>query len=180
MAHVVALLRGINVGGHQKVAMADLCGLCTSLAFQDVRSVLQSGNLVFRSVGRTAAQVERLLETEIRKRLGLHTEVFVRTAENWQSVLARNPFPDEAARDPSRMLVMFLKGAPVTGGVEALRAAITGREDVRADGREAYVVYPAGIGRSPVTNVLIERKLGTRATGRNWNTVLRIAAIAGA
>ena len=175
----LALLRGINVGGHKLVAMADLRDLLIHLGFEDVRSVLQSGNLVFRSATRSAARLERLLETEAEKRLALHTDFFVRTAAEWQDIIARNPFPKEAARDPGHLLVVFLKDAPGAKNAKALVAAITGPEIVRVDGRQAYIYYPDGVGRSRLTNALIEAKLGTRATGRNWNTVVRLGALAG-
>lgn len=174
----IALLRGVNVGGHKQVAMAELRDLCARLGFHDVRSLLQSGNLVFRTDARRGAALERLLETETEKRLGLQTTFFVRTAEQWRAVVARNPFREEARRDPSHLLVMLLKDAPAAGGVEALRAAVTGREVVRAEGREAYLVYPNGIGRSRLTGRLVEKKLGTRGTARNWNTVLKLGALA--
>jgi uncharacterized protein (DUF1697 family) len=176
----LALLRAINVGGHKQVAMADLRDLLTRLGFADVRSLLQSGNLVFRGGAQTSAQLERLLETEAEKRLGLQTDFFVRTAEEWKAIVAQNPFPEEAERDPAHLAVMFLKDAPDAKTVEALQAAIRGPEIVRADGRQAYIVYPIGIGRSRLTNRLIEKKLGTRGTGRNWNTVLRLGALANA
>lgn len=175
----VALLRGVNVGGHNPVAMADLRDLCARLEFHDVRSLLQSGNLVFRTDARRGPALERLLEADVEKRLGLKTTFFVRTAEEWRAVVARNPFREEARRDPSHLLVMFLKDALAMGAVEALRAAITGREVVRAAGREAYIVYPDGVGRSRLTGSLIERKLGTCGTARNWNTVLKLRDLAG-
>ena len=103
----------------------------------------------------------------------------VRTAKEWQTVIARNPFPGEAERDPGHLLVLFLKTAPRLAAVKALQSAITGPEVVHADGAHAYVTYPAGIGRSRLTNAVIEAKLGTRATGRNWNTVLKLGAVAG-
>src|SRR6266581_983263 len=171
----IALLRGINVGGHKRVAMSDLRDLLTQLGFMDARSLLQSGNLVFRSNARTGVNLERLLEAE--KRLGLRTDFLVRSAEEWKAVVARNPFPDEAERDPAHLLVVFLKDAPDGKNVEALQAAITGPEIVRAVGRQAYIVYPSGIGRSRLTSTLIEKKLATRGTGRNWNTVLKLGAL---
>jgi uncharacterized protein (DUF1697 family) len=175
----IALLRGINVGGRTMVAMADLRELLTELGFVDVRTVLQSGNVVFRSTGRrTAAQLERALEAESEQRLGLRTDFLVRTAEEWRSVVARNPFREEAERDPGHLLVMFLKDTPSATAVKALDAAIAGPEIVRADGRHLYIVYPNGIGRSRLTHTLIEKKLGTRGTGRNWNTVLKLHALA--
>jgi len=174
----IALLRAINVGGHQQVAMADLRDFLTQLGFGDVQSLLQSGNLVFRSDRRTGAPLEELLETEAAQRLGVPTDFFVRTAEAWQAIVARNPFRKEAVRDPSHLAVLFLKRAPDAKDVTALRAAITGPEVIHADGTHAYIVYPNGIGRSRLTSTLLEKKLATRGTARNWNTVLKIAALA--
>jgi len=177
MITYIALLRGINVGGHKKVAMADLREVVEELGFDEPRSLLQSGNLVFRGGKRATAQLEQLLEKEVEKRLGLQSDILVRTAEEWQTIVANNPFPDAAKRDPSHLLVMCLRDAPDKKAIEALQAAITGREIVQASGREAYVVYPDGIGNSRLTHTLIEKKLGTRGTARNWNTVLRLSAL---
>jgi uncharacterized protein (DUF1697 family) len=174
----LALLRGINVGGHKQISMADLRDLLTQLGLADVRSVLQSGNLVFGATGRTSAQLERLLETEAEKRLALKTDFFVRTAKEWQGVVAHNPFRKEAARDPGHLVVMFLKDASRATGVEALQQAIKGREVVAARSKRLYIVYPDGIGRSRLTNAVIDKQLGTRGTGRNWNTVRKLAALA--
>jgi uncharacterized protein (DUF1697 family) len=180
MTTYVALIRGINVGGHKLVAMADLRDLLSRLGFLEARSLLQSGNLVFRGDARTGAQLERLLEAEARKRLALEADFLVRTAEEWKAVVARNPFPREARSDPGHLVVVCLKDAPAPGAVEALQVAITGPERVRSEGREAYVVYPDGMGRSRLTHAMIEKKLGTRGTARNWNTVLKLGALAGA
>ena len=157
--------------------MADLRDLLARLGFADARSLLQSGNLIFRSERRAGAQMERLLEAEVAKRLSLQTAFFVRTAEEWADVIAQNPFHKEAERDPGHLVVMFLKGAPEVDAVKALQAAITGREVVRASGRHAYIVFPDGMGRSRLTHNLIEKKLGTPGTGRNWNTVLKLGAL---
>lgn len=173
----VALLRAVNVAGHGLVAMADLRDLLTRLGCADVQSVLQSGNLVFRAPKKTAAGLERAFETEAEKRLGLRTDFFVRDAKEWEAVLARNPFRAEAEADPGHLVVAFFKNEPSAKAVKALEAAISGREVVRADGSHAYIVYPDGIGRSRLTTALIEKTLGTRTTGRNWNTVRRLGAL---
>ena len=174
----IALLRAINVGGNKLVSMADLRALLTELGFPDGRTLLNTGNLVFRSQSKTSANLEKLLETELAKRTGLQTEFFVRTLQEWKSIIARNPLTDEARRDPAHLLIMLLKRAPTSQEVAALRAAIVGPETVEADGREAYIFYPAGIGKSKLTNQLIEKRLGSPGTGRNWNTVLKLAALA--
>jgi uncharacterized protein (DUF1697 family) len=177
MSSHVALLRGINVGGTKKITMSALLGLLKDLGFDDGKSLLQSGNLVFRSDGKKPADLERLLEAEAHKHLALQTDFLVRTGEEWTKILARNPFLNEAKTDPSHLVVIFLKEAPSKTAGEALRNAITGPELIRFDGRQAYATYPDGIGRSRLTSALIEAKLGTRGTARNWNTVLKIAAL---
>ncbi len=174
----IALLRAVNVAGHQPVAMSPLRDLASALGLEDVRSLLQSGNLVFRSDTTSGAVLERLLEAEAARRLDLRTDFLVRSATELTKVIANNPFPAQAARDPGHLVVIFLKDAPAGKNVEDLRAAIPGREIIAAAGKQLYVFYPDGIGRPRLTNALIERKLGTRGTGRNWNTVLNLDTLA--
>jgi uncharacterized protein (DUF1697 family) len=175
----IALVRGINVGGHKQVAMYDLRDLVEAAGFADGRSLLQSGNLVFRAPARAPETIERALERAAEKRLDVRPDFFVRTGDEWRELVDRNPFRAEAARDPGRLLAMCLKSAPAAGAVKALQDAIRDREVLRVDGRHAYIVYPDGVGRSKLTHAIIERTLATRGTGRNWNTVLKLAALAG-
>jgi uncharacterized protein (DUF1697 family) len=174
----IALLRAVNLGPHNRVAMSDLRDVLVALGFDDARTLLQSGNLVFTSGARKGADLERLLHAEASKRLGLGTDFFVRTAKEWGAIISNNPFPKEAKRDPGHLVVMVLKDAPNAKAVKALQAAITGPEIVHAKGRQAYIVYPNGIGRSRLTNSFIETRLATRGTCRNWNTVLKLNALA--
>ena len=174
----IALLRAINLAGHNRVAMADLRGLMTDLGLQDPRTLLQSGNVVY-SARTPAEKVERQLETEAKVRLSLDIDFVVRTAVEWRALVEANPFPKEAKTDPGHLLVMCLKGVPTAAAVKALRSAIKDREQVQGVGRALYITYPDGIGRSRLTSTLIERALSIRGTARNWNTVLKIAALAG-
>jgi uncharacterized protein (DUF1697 family) len=176
----IALLRAVNVGGRGKLAMSDLRKLAAGLGFDDVRSLLQSGNLVFRCGQPVGCDLERLLEAETAERLGVATEFFVRSPAEWADVIGRNPFREAAERDPGHLLVMFLKGAASSAALRTLNASIAGPETIHADGRQLYIVYPAGIARSRLTSHLIESRLGTRGTGRNWNTVRKLAVLAGA
>jgi uncharacterized protein (DUF1697 family) len=177
MASHIALLRGINVGGHNKVAMSDLCALCRDLGLGSPTSLLQSGNVVFQSDRLKGTALELLLEAETAKRLDLSIDYIVRSSPEWDKVIARNPFPNEAKSDPSHLLVMFFKTAASATNVASLEAAIQGPEKIRQDGKHLYITYPAGIGRSKLTGAMIEKKLGARGTGRNWNTVLKLAAL---
>lgn len=177
MATYVALMRAVNVGGRNLVGMSVLRELAAQAGLDDPRTLLQSGNLVFEGAARPAADLERLLESEAAARLGLETDFMVRSAAEWRAIIERNPFPREAKDDPGHLLVMVFKKAPKAADVKALRAAITGREVIEARGGHAYLVYPDGVGRSRLTTALIERTLGTRGTGRNWNTVVKLAGL---
>jgi uncharacterized protein (DUF1697 family) len=175
----VALLRAVNLGGRNAISMADLREMAEDLGLTDGKTLLQSGNLVFKSTRQSDAALERMLQAETDKRLGLQTDFFVRDGREMAAIVSANPFREQAERDPGHLVVLFLKDVPKPDDVRALEVAIPGREIVRASGRHLYVVYTDGIGRSRLTNVLIEKKLRTRSTGRNWNTVLKLAALTG-
>jgi len=177
MATYLALLRAVNLGSHNKVSMADLKTLLAELGMANPQSLLQSGNLVFESKTRPTVPLEKLLETSAEKKLGLQTDFFVRTGAEWQQAIADNPFAKEAKLDPGHTVLMCLREAPAPVAVKALQDAIQGREVVRAKGRHAYFLYPDGIGNSKLTIKVIEKKLGTTGTARNWNTVLKLGAL---
>jgi uncharacterized protein (DUF1697 family) len=175
---LIALLRAINLAGGKSFAMFVLRDFMADLSFSNVQTLLQTGNIVFQGGSQSTADLEHLLEMEAKARLGLNTSFFVRSAQDWEALVSRNPFPEKARRDPSRLIAMFLKNAPDAKSLAALRTTIKGPEIVDVAEKQAYIYYPAGIGRSRLTNALIESKLGTRGTGRNWNTVLKLAALA--
>ena len=178
MVTYIALLRAINVGGNAKLAMADLKAMLVDLGFDNSQTLLQTGNAVFQTAKSTCDRLETRLEQALAERFELTADVFVRTAEEWRHAIAANPFAKEAANDPSHLLVMPLKKAPTKQQVQDLQTAIHDREIVAAVGRELFIVYPDGIGRSKLTNKLIETRLATRGTGRNWNTALKLAQLA--
>jgi uncharacterized protein (DUF1697 family) len=177
MQHI-ALLRGINMGGHKKVAMSDLLSLAAGLGLENARTLLQSGNLVFTS-SKAPAALEALLERALMDRLGLATHVLVRTDAEWAKIVAANPYPAEAGKTPSLLAVLFLKHKPAAKKLAELKTCIVGREYFEAHGCQLYAFYPDGSGTSKFTVPLIDRKLETVATGRNWNTVLKLAKAVG-
>ncbi len=176
MARHLALLRAVNLGGGSVLKMADLARLLEELGFPGARTLRQTGNAVFDGTVESPAQLEARFERAATQRLGLSTEFFVRSAKEWAGVVADNPFPAEAERDPAHLVVATLKAAPGADSARALIGAIRGREVARVHGRHAYLVYPDGIGRSKLTLSVLERTLGTRATARNWNTVTALDA----
>lgn len=173
----VALLRAVNLGSHNKVAMRDLVALAAALDLEAPRALLQSGNLVFRSARRDAALLERMLESAAAERLSLKTDFFVRSGTEWRALVSGNPFTAEANADPGHLVVLCLKDEPGRAAAAALEKAIVGRETAHMSGRHVYLVYPDGIGSSRLTAAVIEKAVGTRGTARNWNTVQKIAAL---
>ncbi|HVG22915.1 MAG TPA: DUF1697 domain-containing protein [Thermoanaerobaculia bacterium] len=154
----MALLRGVNVGGHKKVKMDELRATFERLGYTNVRTVLQSGNVLF-----DAKAKPRDLESH------LGTPVILRTAAELAMVMAKNPFPKEAEADPSRLHVVFLD-APLPSD-EVLRKTATPAEKFVVKGKEIYIHFGDGAGRSKLATILTEKKLGVLCTARNWNTV---------
>ncbi len=178
MPTFITVLRAINLGAHNRIAMGDLRAMLEKIGLEDPKTLLQSGNAVFRAKAGSSAKLEQLLEQASTKHLGVTTDYFVRSAKDWQAIIEANPFPAEAKRDPARMVMICLRTAPGAGAAKVLQATIKGREVVRIDGRQAYIVYPDGQGTSKLTIAVIERVLGTRGTARNWNTVLKLGECA--
>lgn len=177
MPTYITLLRAINLGAHNRMAMSDLRAMLGRLGLGDPQTLLLSGNAVFKSTTSSSAKLERQLEAASTRHLGVTTDYFVRSAKEWQGIITANPFPKQAKSDPGHLLMMCLRDAPTAAAVNALRGAIKGREVVEAGGRHAYFHYPDGVGRSKLTTAVIEKQLGTRGTARNWNTVLKLGEL---
>ena len=166
----IALLRGVNVGGHRKLPMAELRDALEEIGYQEVKTLLASGNLVFEAKGK-AASIEAKLEADLKKAFGLTTEVMVRDPKEWAAIIEANPFLKEAKKDPSHLVVVALKAKPPADAVKAL-ASYEGPELVKVHQREAYVFY----GDRMADSKLNLSKLGS-GTARNWNTVLKLQAM---
>ncbi|HKO27107.1 MAG TPA: DUF1697 domain-containing protein [Solirubrobacteraceae bacterium] len=172
----ILLLRGINVGPRKRIAMPDLRALLTEAGFEDVRTYVQSGNVVLSSrvaPAKVGAQAEGL----IADRFGFEVDVIVRTAEDLAEVVARNPL-GEVASDPKRYQVGFLEAEPDSSAVERIAELATGGEQVVAVGREVYSWHPAGAARSKLWAKLAANGLGVCATSRNWTTVTTLHEMA--
>ena len=178
MTTYIGVLRAINLGAYNKIAMGDLRVMLETLGFEDPKTLLLSGNIIFKTGTGSSAKLESMLEAASTKHLKVTTDYFVRTAKEWQAIVDENPFKKEAKGDPGHLLMMCLRDAPMPAQVKALQESITGREMVKAKGRHSYFVYPDGVGRSKLTIQKIEKALGTRGTARTWNTVLQLAELA--
>jgi uncharacterized protein (DUF1697 family) len=172
----ILLLRGVNIGPNKRIAMPDLRALLTDAGFQNVRTYVQSGNVVLSS-GRSPATVGAESEKLIAERFGFDVDVIVRTGEELAEVVARNPLSD-VATDPKRYQVSFLEAEPDPKALRKIAEARLEPERLVAIGRELYAWHPNGIGRSKLWAKLAGNGLGVRATARNWTTVTTLLEMA--
>jgi uncharacterized protein (DUF1697 family) len=176
VARLIVLLRGVNIGPRNRVPMPELRELLTEAGFDDVRTYVQSGNVVLSSA-KPPAQVSRAVEREIAKAFGLDLAVVVRTRAELAKVVQRNPLGD-IADNPKRYQVSFLGAKPNRAVLRKLEAAVVPPEQFVAVGREIYAWHPAGVARSKLWALLAGRDLGVAATARNWTTVTKLLALA--
>lgn len=175
---IIAMLRGVNVGGHNKIKMEDLRGLCKSLKLRDACTYVQSGNLIFRTEERDLALVAKRLTDAIERKFGFRPGVVLRSAAEMREVIGRNPFGKRRGVEPNKLLVTFLAGEPAAEAREKAAQLDTSPEELRMDRREVYIYYPNGMARPKVSWASIERILKTSGTGRNWNSVTKMLEIA--
>jgi len=178
MSRQIALLRGINLGSRRRVAMADLRELLTSLGYEDVRTYLQSGNVVLGSE-RPERRLEHDLERQISSMFGIDVPVVVRTRAELADVVAHDPL-GAVVEDPKRYLVTFLSAEPDPERLRELTDLDVAPEQLAVSGREIYAWHPDGVQRSRLAAALTDRRLGVTATARNWSTVTKLLALADA
>ena len=175
MPRVIALLRAVNLGPRNRVPMAELRAALSDAGYEDVRTLLQSGNVVVTSAKQPDA-VARDLEKLIAREFGVATEVIVRSRDDLASAIERNPIA-EADEHPKRCQVSFLSGEPDPAAVRRLAAIDLAPERFEVRGREAYAWHPDGLQRSKLARALADG-LGVSATARNWNTVKKLLELA--
>lgn len=172
MAKLVVLLRAINVGGHSKLPMAGLRSLLGELGYEDIATVLQTGNVVLsspRPAGETGAEIEQA----VADRLGVKSQVIVRTRSEFLSLVKRNPFPEET--DGKKLHVAFLAGKPDTEELKKIDRDVLLPERFEVIGKQIYLHLPNGMGRTKIFGKITDKRLGTASTLRNWNTVMKLA-----
>ena len=177
MAVVIGLLRGINVGGHNKISMEELRSICGSLGLRTPQTYIQSGNVVFGAAARDIAKLPDRIESAIEKRFGFRPKVFLRSASDLRKIVARSPFAKRPDFNPAKLAVFFLADSPPEEVRRNLLAIKVGPEELQSDGRELYIYFPDGMGRSKLPPVL-DRTMKIPATARNWNTVGKLLEMA--
>jgi uncharacterized protein (DUF1697 family) len=176
MTVYVSMLRAVNVGGTSVLKMDALRSVYESLGLKDVRTLLASGNVVFRSGLKDRAQLVKRIMQEIERKLSLHVEVILRSLDEVESIIERGPELSPRA-DMAKLHVMFLAGVPEAAAQASLakwhkQSKLPEMLEMR--GPEIYLYYPDGVGRSKLSGAVIENKLGVSGTARNWNTLVKL------
>lgn len=178
MNRYVALLRGINVGGKNKLPMAELVALFEAAGCGAVRTYIQSGNVIFEADPAHAARIPALIVEAVAVRFGYRVPVVLRSAAELAAVAGDNPFL-QAGADPARLHVAFLADLPAPARVAGLDGERSPPDAFQVRGREIYLHCPNSMARTRLTNAWFDAQLATVSTVRNWNTVLKLVELAG-
>jgi uncharacterized protein (DUF1697 family) len=170
MTAYIAMLRGVNVTGHNAIKMDLLRGLCQGLGFRNVGTYIQSGNIAFQTATENPAAVSKRIRETIFQSFGFNTPVIVRTSKEMGNIIANNPFLKEKGIDSSKLHVTFLSETVQKGSMKKLETIVTGPDRFYAASGEVYVYCPGGYGRTKLSNNAIEKALLVNATTRNWKT----------
>lgn len=177
MTTFISLLRGVNVGG-KVLPMSGLRNICEDLGFKNVRTYIQSGNVLFESAAKTTTSISKLLETHISKESGITVSVLTLKAGELAAIIKGNPFVKEEGIDHARLHVTMIFAKPSKEGLAKLAAIPAGKDRYVVKGPTVYLYCPDGYGRSKLANPNLERALGVTCTTRKWNTMQRLYAIA--
>jgi uncharacterized protein (DUF1697 family) len=170
MTAYIAMLRGVNVSGHNTIKMDALRGFCQDLGFRNVETYVQSGNVVFQTATENPAAVSKRIGETILQFLGFNTPVIVRTSREMRNVILNNPLLKEKDMDSSKLHVTFLSETAQKGSVKKLETLATSPDRFYPASHEIYLYCPGGYGRTKLSNNAIEKVLSAKATTRNWKT----------
>lgn len=174
----IAFIRGINVGGKNKLPMASLRELCAQAGLADAKTYIQSGNVVFRAEAKRIPKAGAILADAIESRFKFRPGVSVRSLDDVRRVVAENPFAGRRGADGGRLLVMFLSETPTAAAARALRSIKTDPEELVLSGREIYLHFPNGVAESNLPMDAVEKAIGVPGTCRNWNTIQSVIELA--
>jgi uncharacterized protein (DUF1697 family) len=174
MTIYIALLRGINVGGHNIIKMADLKSLLETMGLQKVKTYIQSGNVLFES-NEKSEQLSQRMEDEINKTFGFPVPVILRTAEEVEQIIRDCPFSTDSLKEGESVQIAFLADKPAQNGINHLSTFKSEMDECKIEGKEVYLFFRQSIRNSKLATQL--PKLGVPATVRNWKTVIKLAAM---
>ena len=172
------MLRGVNLGAHNRIKMDTLRALYTSLKLEDPQTYVQSGNVIFRTKEKPTPQLARKIQAAIESKFKFSPEIILRTADDFRAALAANPFAKRKDVEPGKLLITFLVSAPGPSAPKALDAFKDHPEELHLIGRELYIYFPNGAGRTKLPWSQVEKFLKVPGTARNLNSVRNMLEIA--
>jgi len=178
MPVLISMLRGVNVGPHHRIKMDALRALYENLKLENPRTYVQSGNVIFRTKEKSAAKLGKQIQDAIEKKFGFRPEVILRTTDELRKAIAASPFAKRTELEPGKILVTFLAGEPGPDAHANLAKLKEHPEELHLMGREMYIYFPNGAGKSKLPWSQVERLLKVTGTARNWNSVTNMLAIA--
>jgi uncharacterized protein (DUF1697 family) len=178
MPAIISMLRGVNVGGHNKIKMDALRALYSSLKLKSPQTYAQSGNVIFLSDENNLARLSQRIQDSIERNFGFRPGVILRTCSELRHVIARNPFASRHGIDPAKLLIAFLATDPGQPARDNLKKLDARGEVLHIHGSELYIYFSNGIGKSKLSWPAVEKALKTSFTGRNWNSVTKMLEIA--
>jgi uncharacterized protein (DUF1697 family) len=173
----IALLRGINIGNKNRIKMVDLRNIFESMGFKDVKTYLQSGNVIFSHDSVEMAEIERYIERKVNQTFEFTVNVIIRTDNEFENIINKNPFIKDPDIEFDKLHVTFLKEAFNKEAILDLNLNKEENEKFEIDGSEIYLYLPNGYARTKLTNNTFEKKLKTIATTRNWKTVNKLLGL---
>ena len=177
MKTFIGLLRGINVGGHNKIPMSDLRSLCVEIGWSNVQTYIQSGNLVFSAAGKPAS-LEAGLGRAIESHFGFSICTIVRSAADWPAYIKTNPFLDACKTEPHHVLLCLSRSAPKADAIDNLQERASKGERIAQIGNALWIHFADGVARSKLSPSVLDRFAGSPVTARNWLTVLKLGEMA--
>ncbi|EMJ94723.1 MULTISPECIES: DUF1697 domain-containing protein [Leptospira] len=174
MKTYIALLRGINVSGQKKILMKDLSSIFESLGFMNVKTYIQSGNVLFQDKSKNVKELIALIEKKIREVFGFEVIVFIRSKEEFKAIIQSNPF---SKKDSNRIYVSFLNESKKNPDLTEIETVKIKGEELVIQNKEIYFFSPKGYGVSKLSNNFLEKKLNVSATTRNWKTVITLSEL---
>lgn len=178
MAVLISMLRGVNLGPHNRIKMDALRAMYASLGLEDARTYVQSGNVIFRTKEKNTQKLATNIQDAIEKKFKCRPAVILRTTDELRRTIAASPFSGRRNLEPGKILVTFLADAPPADATSKLDAFKSYPEEVHLNGREMFIYFPNGAGRSKLPWSQVEKFLKVTGTARNWNTVLAMLEIA--
>jgi uncharacterized protein (DUF1697 family) len=177
MTTYISILRGVNVSGYNVIKMNEFYKLYSDLGYSNIKTYIQSGNIIFQTVNTLPTYLEKIISEKIKEMFGLNINVFVFETDEYKRIIDNNPFISEQTKDIACQYISFLSSEPLAENLEKIRQKLSTNEELIIHGKTLYLYYPNGYSNSKINNNIIETKLNVISSTRNWRTCIKLLEI---